>query len=268
MPWRPPADERYLRACASRLPTLAPPDFVTNWVRIGTALLTSSGFSPSFENADAAAASPAADPPSCDSAPDVPTALPAAGAALSSVAMPGTALDTCENSSGFRRDFASEKSAPAAPADCSGVAASSFDSAPTSSGLAFAAAEAAVADCGSPARAVAPATENIANRAAQANAERTVAVMAGSFSSAPGNAPRPRVADLRHTVGWRRRAVRVRRKRPANPPARTGAPCDEHDMCPTDPGASNTGRRRLRLVQPVDDGEEETGGPAAHEDAG
>jgi len=153
---------------------LAPPDFVTNWVRIGTALLTSSGFSPSFENADAATASPAADPPSCDSAPDVPTALPAAGAALSSVAMPGTAPDTCENSSGFRRDFASEKSAPAAPADCSGVAASSFDSAPTSSGLAFAAAEAAVADCGSPARAVAPATENIANRAAQANADMLI----------------------------------------------------------------------------------------------
>src|SRR4029078_10083641 len=166
--------ERYLRACASRLPTLAPPDLVTNWVRTGTALLTSSGFSPSFENADAAPASPAADPPSCDSAPTMPTSPPAAGAALSSVAMPGTAPDTCENSSGFRRDFASEKSAPAAPADCSRVAASSFDNAPTSSGPGFAAPDAAVADCGSPARAVAPAPDNIANRAAQAIAGRTV----------------------------------------------------------------------------------------------
>src|SRR4029078_5560111 len=42
-------------------------------------------------------------------------------------------------------------------------------------------------------------------------------------------------------------------------------PCAEHDVYLSDPGASDAGRRRLRLVQPVDDGGNENRGPAEHE---
>ena len=108
-------------------------------VRTGTALPTMSDESPSFENADAAPASPDAPLPSCDSVLEV-APPPATGAALSSESMPGTAVAICEKSSGVSRDFATPNSAPAAPAACSGVAPISFDSAPTSSGLALAAA--------------------------------------------------------------------------------------------------------------------------------
>src|SRR5262245_44637344 len=139
----------HFKTSPSSLPTFAPPDFVTKDVRTGTALATNSGLSPSFENALAAFASPLADPASC-ARPEVPTAPPRAGAALSSMSMPGTAADTCENSSGFRRDFATPNKAPAAPAAWGGVAPISFESAPTRSGLAFAAADAAaVAACAS-----------------------------------------------------------------------------------------------------------------------
>ena len=41
----------YFSTPASRLPTLAPPDLLTNDVRIGTALATISGLRPSFEKA-------------------------------------------------------------------------------------------------------------------------------------------------------------------------------------------------------------------------
>src|SRR4030095_4594648 len=68
--------------------------------------------------------------------------------ALSSEPIPGTALDTCENSSGFRRVLARPNSAPAAPAACSGVAPNSFESCPTSSGLALAAATASAVAAG------------------------------------------------------------------------------------------------------------------------
>ena len=54
--------------------------------------------------------------------------------------MPGTALAIFENSSALSLDFATPNSAPAAPAACSGVPPISFESALTSSGLAFAAA--------------------------------------------------------------------------------------------------------------------------------
>src|SRR5262245_59783482 len=80
----------------SRLPTLAPPDFVTNYTSTGTALLTISGLSPSFENAAAALARPPAEPPRPATAPSAPPP-PAAGAALSNESIPGTALATCEN---------------------------------------------------------------------------------------------------------------------------------------------------------------------------
>src|SRR5262245_4778037 len=110
----------YFKTDASRLPILAPPDLVTNEVRIGTALATSSGFSPSFWKADAAPANPLAIPAACDKAPAVPTAplvadgAPIAGAAPSNMSMPGTALDRLENSSALSRDFATPNSAPAA----------------------------------------------------------------------------------------------------------------------------------------------------------
>src|SRR5262249_29947783 len=112
----------YLRTPASRLPTPAPPDFVTNCVSTGTALLTSSGFNPSFENALAALASPA-----MPARPDVPATFesglppPIGGAAFSRPSIPGTAFETCENSSGFSRLFARPKSEPAAPSACAGV---------------------------------------------------------------------------------------------------------------------------------------------------
>src|SRR4029453_7019157 len=83
----------YFKTLASRFPTFAPPDFVTNDVRTGIALLTISGLSPSFVNADAAPASPPVDPPNCDNA---PVALPrpplGAGAAPRRESMPGTAF--------------------------------------------------------------------------------------------------------------------------------------------------------------------------------
>src|SRR6187551_700311 len=129
----------HFRAPASKLPAFEPPDLVTNDVRTGTALLTMSGESPSFENCDAALARPLAPPPSCDSAPDV-APPPADGAALSNESIPGTAVAICENSSGLRRDFATPNNVPAAPAACSGVAPISFESAPISSGFALAAA--------------------------------------------------------------------------------------------------------------------------------
>ena len=132
----------YFNAPASRLPTPAPPDFETNDVSTGTAFATMSGLSPSFENALAALARPAAEPAICDNAPAVPTAALAAGAALSSESMPGTALLTCENSSALRRDFATPNNAPAAPAACSGVEPISFESSFTRSGLALTAAAA------------------------------------------------------------------------------------------------------------------------------
>src|SRR5688572_2294497 len=131
---------RHFSAPASRLPAFEPPDLVTYDVSTGTALLTMSGESPSFENAFAAFTSPPASPPNGDN-------VPPTGAALSSESMPGTAVAICEKSLGLRRDFATPNSAPAAPAACSGVEPISFDSAPTSSGLALAAAAASVAVC-------------------------------------------------------------------------------------------------------------------------
>src|SRR3954470_11913392 len=101
----------HFSAPASRPATFAPPDFDTNDVRMGMALATRSGLSPSFENADAAAASPPAAPAMFDSElrPLVPTAPPAGGAALSSMFIPGTAFATCEKSFVLRRDFATKK---------------------------------------------------------------------------------------------------------------------------------------------------------------
>src|SRR5688572_13430476 len=134
----------HFNALASKPPTFEPPDFDTYDVRNGTALLTMSGESPSFENEDAAPANPPpapANPPApparSDSPRDVP---PSDGAALSSESIPGTAVAICENSSALRRDFATPNSVPAAPAACSGVAPISFDSAPTNSGFALTAA--------------------------------------------------------------------------------------------------------------------------------
>jgi hypothetical protein len=129
----------HFNAPASKLPAFEPPDLVTNDVSTGTALLTMSGESPSFENADAALANPLAPPPSGDSVLEAAPPLED-GAALSSESIPGTAVAICEKSSALRRDFATPKSVPAAPAACSGVALISFESAPISSGLALAAA--------------------------------------------------------------------------------------------------------------------------------
>jgi phosphatidylglycerol:prolipoprotein diacylglycerol transferase len=138
----------HLSAPASIRPTSAPPDFETNEVSTGTALPTRSGFSPSLENADAALARSADPlvPVAFDTAPIAAPAgpPPVEGAALSNASIPGTALDTCENSSALRRDFATPNNAPAAPAACSGVAPISFDSASTSTGLAFTAAAASL----------------------------------------------------------------------------------------------------------------------------
>src|SRR5436190_13796452 len=88
------SEPRYFKTPASRLPTPAPPDFVTNDVRTGTTFATCSGFRPIFENAAAAAARLPADPENCDSAPDVPTTPPAAGAAFNNKSIPGTACAT------------------------------------------------------------------------------------------------------------------------------------------------------------------------------
>ena len=60
--------ETYFNTPASRLPTLAPPDFDTNCVSTGTALLTISGLRPSLLNAWPAEARPAADPAIFDAA--------------------------------------------------------------------------------------------------------------------------------------------------------------------------------------------------------
>src|SRR5262245_32852295 len=136
----------YLSAPVSNLATSAPPDFETNDVRTGMALLTMSGFRPSLVNADAAPASPPAAPATPPAVPATPAA--AAGAALSNESMPGTALAIFVNSSAFSLDFATPNSAPAAPAACSGVPPISFDSAVTSSGLAFAAATASALGVG------------------------------------------------------------------------------------------------------------------------
>ena len=80
----------HFSAPASNLPTSAPPDFDTNDVRIGTAFDTSSGFSPSVENADAAVARLAAEPVFFESAPLMPPPPSAFGAALSNELIPGT----------------------------------------------------------------------------------------------------------------------------------------------------------------------------------
>src|SRR4029079_7661415 len=124
------------------------------------------------QTAAAAPARPADAPASCDRPPAAP-ALPVAGAALSNADIPGTAFDTWENSSGLSWDCATPNSAPAAPAACSGVAFSSFDSAPTSSGLAFAASAPAVC---SPSHAATPAVATTAS-ATQARDRRLIRVM-------------------------------------------------------------------------------------------
>jgi hypothetical protein len=84
-----PEGSGYFSAPASKLPTFAPPDFVTNDVKTGIAFATSSGLRPSLENAYVAAASPPADFVTWDNAP-----ASTAGAAPSSDAIPGTAPAT------------------------------------------------------------------------------------------------------------------------------------------------------------------------------
>src|SRR5262245_35908270 len=142
--WRACPDSRsaapaHFNTPASSFPTFAPPDFVTKLVSTGTAFDTSPGSRPSLENALAADARPAIFP----IMPDVPVAPLAAGAALSNRSMPGTADETVEKSLAARRDLATPRSAPAAPAACSGVLPISLASELTRSGLALAAADAA-----------------------------------------------------------------------------------------------------------------------------
>ena len=79
----------YFNAPASKLPIFAPPDFVTNDVKTGIALATSSGLRPSLLKADVAAANRPAAFVTWDSPP-----ASRAGAAPSSYAMPGTAPAT------------------------------------------------------------------------------------------------------------------------------------------------------------------------------